>query len=246
MKKTILLFLLLQVCFHCNGQGNKISATTYTQKLEYGLKGAVKEVTSYIFKVENGEIPADTTNYAGKTSMIFDRLGNMLVMHRLWTLDTTGNSNRKKTEFKLLFSGKGKDISFKETYRFGDDNLKEESYNYIWSDDYNYTIVSSKESAYTSVITLDKEYRLIKSVFMKDDDAQMTEELEFIYKNDQLQERKNKITEKNRDGEIEVSYQIQVVQETDKYGNPTLIYGYSDVDKQKVTEVVYKAYHYYK
>lgn len=244
MKTVVLLVILLQLFCSCNGQENKISATTYTQKLEYGLHGAVKEVTGYIHTIENGKIPTDTADYAGKTSMTFDHSGNMLAMHRLWKSDTTGNRKRSKTEFKLLFSGKGKDISFKEIYRFGDGDVEEGNYSYVWSDDYNYTIVSSGKSTYRSVITLDQNYRLIKSVFMKGDSIQVTEELDFMCNNNKIQEKRTKTTE-NRNGGMEMSYQLQVTQEYDRYGNPTVIYGYDDLEKERLREVYYKVYTYY-
>ncbi|WP_234109220.1 MULTISPECIES: hypothetical protein [Chryseobacterium] len=243
MKTTTFLLFLLQLLFlSCIGQKNK---NTYTQKLEYALKGPVKKVTTCIQSAENGKIPTDTINYAGKTSMTFDRLGNMLVMHRLWKADTTGKSKRRKTEFTMQFSGQGKDISFKDSYRLEDGDLEETGGGtYVWSDDYHYTIVPSRESSYRNVVALDKEYRLLNTAFMENDSLQTIEELEFIYKNNKLQERKSKITE-NKDGKTEVSYRIQVVQQSDQYGNPTLIYGYSDMDKQKITEVLYKEYQYY-
>lgn len=242
MTKTILLFLLFQVFLSCNGQNRNV---TYTQKLEYALKGPVKKVTNYVLSVENGKIPTDTINYAGKTSLSFDNLGNMLVMHRLWKADTTGKSNRKKTEFTMQFSGQGKDIYFKDSYRLEDGEIEETGGStYVWSDDYHYTIVPSRESTYRNVITLDKEYRLLNTAFTENDSIQTIEELEYIYQNNKLHERKNKITE-NRDGKTKVYYKIQVTQKSDKYGNPTLIYEYNNPDRKNITSVYYKVYQYY-
>lgn len=241
MKKTLVLLLLLQAFLSCNGQKSKITETTYTQKLEFGLKGSVKEVTGYMCRVENDKIPTDTSKYIGKTTMTFDSLGNMIEKNKLWDL---GIGKVGTAEFSSVFSGTGKDLSFQETSHTGDDDLKKISYKYVWSDDYNYTIVSPEDTTHSSIITLDKDYRLIKSVFKEEDVIQSTEEWETVYKNDKVQEIKTKITEKS-DGKPEVSYQIQVMQKYDNNGNPTVIYVYKDIGKQKVVSVIYKKYKYY-
>jgi hypothetical protein len=240
MKKTAALLLFLQIFLSCNGQETKI---TYVQKLEYGLKGAVKEVTSYIYRVENGKIPANTGNYIGIITMTLDSLGNVITIHKLWDFDRTASTKIDNAEFTSRFFGKGKDISFKETSRYSDGDLKEIEHKYVWSDDYNYTIVTQDDNTHSSLITLDKEYRLSKSVF-KGDNMQSVEEWETISKNNKIKEIKTKITE-DLEGEVTVTYQIQVVQEYDKYENPTVIYGYKNLGKQKVENVIYKEYKYY-
>lgn len=240
MKKTAALLLFLQIFLSCNGQAPKI---TYVQKLEYGLKGTVKEVTSYIYRVENGKIPANTGNYIGIITMTLDSLGNVITIHKLWDFDRNASTKIDNAEFTSRFFGKGKDISFKETSRYSEGDLKEISHKYVWSDDYNYTIITQDDNTHSTLITLDKEYRLSKSVF-KGDDMQSVEEWETISKNNKIQEIKTKITE-DLQGEVTVTYQIQAVQEYDKYENPTVIYGYYDLSKQKVENVIYKEYKYY-
>ncbi len=241
MKKTLVLFLLLQAFLSCNVKKSEITETTYTQKLEYGLKSSVKEVTGYICRVENDKIPTDTSKYIGKTTMTFDSLGNMIEKNKLWDL---GIGKVGTAEFSSIFSGTGKNLSFKETSHTGDDDLKIKSYNYVWSDDYNYTIVSLEDTTHSSIITLDKDYQLIKSVFKEKDVIQSTEEWETVYKKNKIQEIKTKITG-NNNGTTEVSYQIQVMQEHDNNGNPTVIYVYKDIGRQKVVSVIYKEYKYY-
>lgn len=240
MKRTIALLILLPGFFSCQGQSNKIpKPITYTQKLEFGLKGPVKKVTSYTCKVTNGKIPADTTDYIGRTTMTFDHSGNVLTVERIWDLGTIGKSG-----FSFKYSGTGRAISFKETARIAGKAPEEGSYSYQWSDNYNYMIVAAERNSDTNLITLDSNYRLIKNVFKKEGSTQSTEEWKTIYKDTKIKEVENKITEHSKEG-TEVSYQVQVVKEYDKYGNPTVIYGYQDKDRQTVKQVLYKKYAYY-
>ncbi len=239
MKKAVTLLLLLQAFLSCKGQSPKANGTDYVQKLEFGLKGAVKEVSTYICPVKEGEIPIDTAGYIGKIVMTFDSSGNALVVNKAWDFGAAG-----KSSYLSRFLGTGKDISFTETSRFNDGEAQEISYKYLWSDDYNYTIVCPDNSVYTSLITLDKQYRLIKSVFREKDRVQSMEDVETIYKDNKIQEIKTRLTS-NTDGETKVTYQVQEVQAYDQYGNPTVIYGYNDSNKQKVEQVLYKAYKYY-
>lgn len=240
MKKIATLLLFLQIFFSCNGQETKI---TYVQKLEYGLKGAVKEVTSYMYKVENDKIPANTGSYIGKITMTLDSLGNVITIHKLWDFDRTANTKIDNAEFTIRFFGKGKDISFKETSCYSDGDVKEMEHQYVWSDDYHYTIITQDDNTHSTLITLDKEYRLSKSIF-KGDNMHSVEEWETISKNNKIQEIKTKITE-NLEDEVAVTYQTQVAKEYDKYGNPTVIYGYKNLTKKKVENVIYKEYKYY-
>lgn len=240
MKGTIALLFLLAVFFSCQGQSNKIPETTYTQKLEFGLKGPVKKVTSYSCKVTDGKMPADTTDYIGRSTMTFDNSGNVLTVEKIWDFGTIG-----KSRFSSKFSGTGRAISFKQIARIDDKEAKEASYNYQWSDNYNYMILSTKSSEDTNLITLDSNYRLIKNVFKKEGRIQSTEEWNTIYKDKKIKEVETRITEHSKEG-TEVSYQVQVTKEYDKYGNPTVIYGYQDRDRQAVKQVLYKKYEYYK
>ncbi len=240
MKRTIVLLYLLPVFFFCQGQSNKIPETTnYTQKIEFGIKGPVKEVTNYTCKVTDGKIPADTTDYIGHSTMTFDQSGNVLTLERIWDFGTIG-----KSRFSSTFSGTGRAISFKQTARFADQEATESSYSYQWSDNYSYRIVSAERNNDTNLITLDRNYRLIKNIFKKESSIQSIEEWETIYEDKKIKEVVTKITEYSKGG-TEVSYQVQVVQEYDKYGNPTVIYGYLDRNRQTIKQVFYKKYTYY-
>jgi len=236
MKKVVLLLLLLTAFLSCNGQENK---TTYTQKVEYGLKGAVKKVTSYIYKVENGKIPAKTAKYNnGKTTKTFDSMGNLVTMNKLWDLGFLG-----KSEYSYLYFGRGKEISFKETAHLHNGKVTKRTCKYVWSDDYNYTILSPDDNTYTIMYTLDKNYQIVKSIFKKNGDIESIDETETIYNNDKIQETKTKMTYESLDGKI--IYQIQVAQKYDLRGNPTVTYIYGDLNKQKLESVIYNEYSYY-
>ncbi|HRB70884.1 MAG TPA: hypothetical protein PK776_03460 [Flavobacterium sp.] len=239
MKKKVLLLLLLPLFLSCNGQESKTTEAVYTQKLEYGLKGPVKEVITYIHTVDNGKIPANTAKPIGTTTITFDNMGNIMTITKIWDFERIG-----KSVFSSIFSGTGKDLSFKETVDLYDGEHTENSYKYIWLDDYSYNIRSEKDSSYANIITLDKKYRLVKSIFKRDAVIESEEEIETVYKNDKIQEIINKEME-NTDGKKSVSYRIQVAQKYDNQGNPTVLYGYDDLTKQTVKHVLYKEYTYY-
>lgn len=239
MKPAITLLFLLQLFLSCNGQGHKTTETTYTQRLEYRLTGAVKEVTSYICKAEKGSIPPDTTVHVGKTTMTFDKAGNAIAIIRAWDFGTLGSSKSSS-----LFFGKGKDISSKETMQANGEDPKEVTYKYQWTDRYNYTIISPEDSNHTTEITLDNNYQLIRNVFKQNDTILYTEEWKTTYKHNKIQEISNKSIHYGDNG-TDVNYLIQVVKKSDKHGNPTIIYGYQDSSRQQVGHVIYKYYKYH-
>ena len=233
MKKLLLFLTILHLFIACNGQESNI----YSARVEYGLKGKVKEMTSYICKVEDNQIPKDTTDFIGKYTVTFDELGNARNLNKLYNIDGFGHR-----EYKIVFSGTGKDISFKDSSFLEDGKVVENNYKYVWSDNYNYTILSEDNDTFSTNISLDKNYRLIKSI-SKFNEVQTTEELETIYKNKRIQKIINKMTE-NRDDEVIERIQIQVVQECDINGNPTIIYVFNDKREQKIEQVIYKEYKY--
>lgn len=212
---------------------------TYSQKLEYGLKGSVKEVIQYTCPVKDGKIPTDKSNNIGKSTMTFDDQGNIREINRTWNFGTPETS----AKFKKEYAGTGKNITFKE---ISDLQGKPEEINhrFVWSDDYNYSIVSDKNSSHVYNVTLDKNYRLIKYVTRKGDKIEYVDDTEMIYKNNKIHEIKTKTTE-YVDGKMTVDYIIQVMQDFDTHGNPTVIYIYKDINKQKVAGVLFKDYTYY-
>ncbi len=245
MKNMPVLLLLLLLFFSCNGQSTKSTDTTYVQKLEYGLKGPVKEVTNYTCNIENGKIPTDTTNYIAKRITTFDKAGNMLEVQRVWKPSHTGNGAIRKTNFTMTFFGKGKEVSFECRYILEDGAVEKYGGKYVWSDDYNYRIAESENRSYSNHITLDKNFRVIKTAFKEGDAIQSSEEAKYSYKNNRLHERINTITENGNDGEKKLKYQVKVSQNYDKHGNPTVTYEYSDLEKQNLIVVHFTEYKYY-
>ncbi len=228
MKQLIAILSLFMLMLSCKGQGKP----SYTQKLEFGLKENVKEVTTYFCQVENDVIPTKTENQIGKATMTFDKKGNVLERKRKWDF-----GNDKTSEFSNIYSGKGKNISFKETARFGNDEPREINFKYVWSDDYNYTVVCLDDKEYVSSITLDKNFLLIKNQFQKGNEIQYIEEIETNYENDKIKEIKTKNTS-NYNKKEEVSHQLQVVQKYDNKGNPTVIYAYKNEGKKELEQVI--------
>ena len=237
MKKTTAILLLLQLLISCKGQDMK---TTYVQKLEFGLKGPVKEVVHYVCKVGEGKIPIDKNNFYGKSTKEFDTLGNALKTNYFWDFGEIG-----KSESSTIYSGTGREVSLKETIRFNDDKAVETSYRYVWSDNYNYNIATTDESPYSNLITLDKDYSLKKIVFKNGAQIQTTQEIETKYREYKIWEIIETITN-YKDGEKTITYQVQVVQEYDQYGNPGVIYHYNNPDKEKLVNVTFAEYQYYK
>lgn len=240
-----LLLSILLLFFSCNIQSSKNTDPTYVQKLEYGLNGSVKKVTNYTCNIENGKIPTDTTHYIAKRTTTFDKEGNVLEVQRVWKPGHTGNGAIRKTNFTMTFFGKGKDISLESRYILEDGKVEKIGGKYVWSDDYNYRIADSENRSYSNHITLDKKFRVIKTAFKKNDTIQSSEDLKYTYKDNKLYERINTITENGDNGEKKLTYQIKVSQKYDKYGNPTVTYEYSDLEKQNLKEVHFAEYEYY-
>lgn len=238
MKKTIAILVLLQLLVSCKGQDAGTTKTTYVQKLEDGLNGPVKAITKYICKVENDIIPIDKSKFYGKTTKQFDSLGNALKISYQWDF------GENKSRSSGIYSGKGREVSFVETTNFNDDETMETSYRYVWINDYHYNIAATDENPYSNLVTLDKDYRLKMVVFKNGKQIQTAQEFKTIYKNNRVQDVEEKITN-YKDGQKTVTYRIQVVKEYDQYGNPTVIYHYNGLDKQKLVDVTFAEYQYY-
>ncbi|MDM1554946.1 MULTISPECIES: hypothetical protein [Chryseobacterium] len=236
MKKLLVAFIILQTIFSCD------KPATYSTKAECGLKGEVKQMTSYFCDVKDDKIPKDSTDYMIKCTKTFDNVGNALETNKIIRMDVSGSI--QSCTYRGLFSGKGKSISYKDILTCDNNPGDESSYKYVWADNYHCTITPQNNSSYTTSITLDKNYLLIKSVLKNKDKLQITEELEYTSKNDKIQKIKSKITE-NRDGEILTRYLIQVSKNYDEHNNPTIAYIYDNVDERAIKQVVYNSYLYY-
>ncbi|KMQ70281.1 hypothetical protein [Chryseobacterium koreense] len=233
MKKTAVLILLFQLFISCNGLNNKVA---YSQKLESGYSGPVKKVTTYICEIKRyGQIPTDTTSYKVKMTTVFDSLGNILESNSLYKLsDYT-------TETSSIYSGTGKNRTVKEKAITGLD-IKEDSYQYIWSDDYNFMVVpmgKPAKSDITSTTTLDSDFRVLKTQYKRGDTIRIIDEFEYRGKQEKIHKRTVNEGESNR-----IIYQVMVTKEYDQHGNPTVTYLYVDPDKTKLDSIVFTKYEY--
>lgn len=234
----ILLFLNLVTLSSCNGQMNN-TTESYSQKVEYGLKGNVKEMKKYVCKVENNKIPLDTANFFRSYIKTFDEDGNSVEYN-------SSNKDGKNTiHMKMIFSGKGRDISYKETVSFDKTKKQEKEYKYVWSDDFTYKIVDINDGNYsqTQTIKLNKEFSIIEDNF-KQGDYESLEKRETIVKNNKIEKIKSTITTKT-DDKAEISYHIEIVKKYDKYDNPTIIYIYNSLDETQLSDVIFQEYIYY-
>ncbi len=234
MKKTAIALLLFQLFISCNGQNNK---TAYSQKLEAGYNGPVKKVTTYICEIKRyGQIPTDTTGYKIKTTTVFDSLGNILENNNLYKLsDYT-------TETSSIYSGTGKNRTVKEKAITGLD-IKEESYKYVWSDDYNFSIVpigNPVKSGITSTTILDSDFREIKTLYKRGDTTRIIDEFQYKGKHEKIHKRTVNEGDNKR-----IIYQVMVPKEFDQHGNPTVTYLYIDSDKTKLDSIEFTEYEYY-
>ena len=212
---------------------------SYSQKVEYGLKGNVKEMKKYVCKVENNKIPLDTTNFFRSYIKTFDEDGNSVEYN-------SSNKDGKNTiHMKMIFSGKGKDISYKETVSFDKTKKQEKEYKYVWSDDFTYKIVDINDGNYgqTQTIKLNKEFSIIEDNF-KQGDYESLEKRETIVKNNKIEKIKSTITTKT-DDKAEISYHIEIVKKYDKYDNPTIIYIYNTLDETQLIDIIFQEYIYY-
>lgn len=235
MKKIILL-LHLVLLSSCNAQTSSITKS-YTQKVEYGLNGNVKEMKKYVCKVENNKIPLDTVNFFSSYIKTFDEFGNSIEDNRLY-------KNKIQALYtKLVFSGKGKDVIFKQIASIDNQKNEEAEYKFVWIDDYTYKIVDINDENYINIIKLNNDFTLIENYFKKDN-YEYIEKIETIVKNNRIEKIKNTTTIKT-DDKVEISYNLQVAKKYDKYNNPTILYAYDTLDEKQVIDIIFNEYIYY-
>lgn len=239
MKKTAVVLFILQLFFSCNGLNNK---TGSFQKSESGLNGRIKKVTNYMCPVvRSGNIPKDTMDYTIRITTSYDSFGNRLEENSF------NKVNNQITESLIIYSGEGKNRFYKLKFISGFDDTKEKKYKYIWSDDYHFMMVPMEKSDKSSFIvesTLNKDFRITKSIYKKGDTIRITDEFEYVVKEDKLHEKtlKRMINEGSNN---RIIYLVNVVKEYDHYGNPVLTYNYVDPNKQKLDGVIFSKYEYY-
>ena len=234
MKISLLLLISVILIFsNCELHEKK----GYSQKTEYNLKGPVKEVNIYMCKVEGENIPVDTTNFLEKERLTFDQHGNVIEDFR-----KTKNENGVEIVYKLIFSGKGKNRSYDETGSVDGKATEKAHYEYIWLNDRRYHIVKKAGNGYSLMVTLDQNYKTIKTQ-LKQKDVEVITTWEHVIKNDRVEKFKALTTIINVDTTKNLN--IQVVKAFDQHNNPTRIYTYDNLAEKKPIVVVLKRYRYY-
>lgn len=231
----LLLFIVLLFFSNCKGQDDH--SKVYSLKAEYGLQGAVKEVTTYLCKVNKQVVPTDTTNVFGKYKLTFDEQGNGLVNYRKRT-----NDNGTIIIYEMIFAGKGKNITYKERISIDGKQPGVTDYKYVWLDDLNYKIVKLNDTAENQMITIDHHYRIVKSQF-KQGGVTETSSYKDILKNNRIEKT---ITQNERkESEVIKSLEVMVMKDFDAHNNPTKIYFYNNLAEKNPETVIFKQYKYY-
>lgn len=236
MKVTYLLLLNLLFLFsNCKTQDGEPKG--YSLKKEYGLKGPVKELISYMCKAEGENIPVDTANFFGKYRLTFDQNGNVIEDFK-----RTKNENGTDIVYRLLFSAKGKNISYDESGSIDGKEIEKSHYEYIWLDDLHYKIAKKTDGGYSVLVTLDKDYKAIKNQ-LKQTNLEVNTTYENLIKNNRVEKMKAFSTVSN--GETKKNVNVFVMKGFDSHNNPTLIYTYDNLEEKKPTAVIFKKYKYY-
>lgn len=233
--RTILLLALLPLFTACAAQSK-----TYSSRLEYGLKGAVKEVNTYGCVASNDNIPKDTSGFLSKFTMTFDEPGNALKTNNVYSPITPDGITPKS---QTIYSGTGKNMSYKLLTALEEGKEKEGDYQYVWQNEYAYKIINKADTASWQLITLDKDFRMIKMV-TESPSFTAVDVRETIYKNGKIAKVITRSTDK-ADGATNSSISIWVVKEYDKHDNPSVLYIYNNADEQELSAVVFRRYHYY-
>lgn len=227
-------FILLIFCKTISLQAQN---NTYTQKAEYGYKGKVKKVTSYMVHVSKYQIPADTLLYFGKTTMNFTPKGDITTYFIRYNLPKYVFTS------KAVFKGSGKQISYDEESTLNDSQTKTH-YDFVWTKPLEYQIVATNDSlSQNRFITLNNDFSIHKVIFKGIDYT--TEELATYYKeNDNLDRIVYNITIVNK-GETSTKEDVRVIKAVDVYNNPTVIYFYEKISSRVPKSVTFKYYEYY-
>ncbi len=231
---TVLMTIFSLISIQITAQKN------YTHLKEYGLNSKVKKVTTYIKNIENNLIPKDTLGHDRKTVMTFDSKGNMLQNARYFM------PNKKIDIIKdiITFNYNDNDINYtqKSVFRTQKDILQ--NLKYVWKDDYNYDIINTDTNSVADQVSLNQNLTLKKEIFKNDGKAIYESEFINEYKDGKLVKRTHKnfdfVDEKQSE-----SFQVEIIKQHDKNGNPSLIYFYDDKNATKLLAVSFKFYDYY-
>jgi len=231
--KHIFTIVFLTVPFFMNSQN------TYNQKKEYAYNGAVKKVTTYTINVSAYRIPTDTLDYYGKSILNFTKKGDVTTYSRLYNLPSyTLSSN-------AIYSGVGKNISYKESRSVNNGELVQETYKFIWKDDFNYEIKPlSKKDSSSRYVSLNPDYTIDKVLF-KTLNFESEEKASYHYDNENiLQKIVYKVTSTDN-GTTTVREDVRVIKSVDVFSNPTVIYFMEYEHSRFPKSVVFKYYEYY-
>lgn len=216
-----------------NAQNN-----TYTQKAEYGYKGAVKKVTSYMVDATKYTIPTDTIAFSGKTVMTFTKNGDAINYLRKY------NQPKYNYKSKAVFKGIGKNISYKEEYTLNDAPAEKMEYQFIWTNPLEYKIVANNDSLHqVRTITLNNDFSIHKVTF-KALDYFSEEQATYQFANNLLEKITYKVTITDK-GETSIKEDIRLIKAVDVYNNPTVIYFFEKESSRVPKSVVFKYYEYY-
>lgn len=231
--KQILLVVVIFLPFFMNGQN------AYNQKKEYGYNGAVKKVTTYMVNVSAYRIPADTLNYYGKSTMNFTKNGDVTTYHRFYDMP---NYLYKS---KAVFSGSGKNISYKESSKINGAAEINMNYKFVWIDPLKYEIKPLSEKDSTSrFITLNPDFSIDKVNF-KALNFESEEKASYHYNNEnQLEKIVYKVTSTENDV-ITVKEDVRIIKSVDVFDNATVIYFYEKEHSRFPKSVVFKYFEYY-
>lgn len=211
----------------------------YNQKNEYGYKGAVKKVTTYMVSALNYRIPTDTVDYFGKSTMNFTKKGDVTTYNRFYNLPTY------KFTSKAVFSGSGKNITYKETSIINDTDEMQLAYKFVWTSDFDYKIQSTNENDLTNrFISLNSDFTVDKVLF-KGNNYESLEQANYHYNlENQLEKIIYKVTV-TENGSVTVTDDVRVVKSVDVFNNATVIYFYEKEHSRFPKSVVFKYYEYY-
>jgi len=231
--KQIILVVAIVLPFIMNGQN------TYNQKKEYGYNGPVKKVTAYMVNVVHYIVPSDTLNYFGKSTMNFTKNGDVTTYQRFYDMP---NYLYKS---KAVFSGSGKNISYKEASKVNDVAEVNMNYKFVWIDPLKYEIkpLSQKDST-SRFITLNPDFTIDKVNF-KALNFESEEKASYHYNNvNQLEKIVYKVTSTENDVTT-VKDDVRVIKSVDVFNNATVIYFYEKEHSRFPKSVVFRYYEYY-
>ncbi len=142
----------------------------------------------------------------------------------------------------MVFSGKGKNRSYDEKGSVDGKETEKGSYEYVWLGERSYKIVNKTGNGYSLLVTMDQDYRTIKTQ-LKQNNVEVNTTWEHVIKNDRVEKFKALSTVNNVDTSENLN--IQVMKAFDQHKNPTLIYTYDNLAEKKPIAVVFKRYRYY-